>query len=627
MSGVMDADQLAALLRRFPPFDGLAAERLAATAAAARLESHAPGDLLLDAFRDPSHEVCVVLSGRVGLWSDAGRLDGEPDEEVGTGDIFGFSAMLTERSVGPRAVALTEVELARIPDDATADLFASKRGARFLAESLFANARARPPGAATGSVDELLRGRPVVVTASEPVDALARAMTAAGVQAALVRRTDGGFGVVTDALIRDRVVAAGRSYRVAAGEVCAEFAAEVVLGDTAAEALIAMLAAEADHVVVLDGDGRPQGVLTARDFTESPTSVDVSLHEQLRRAPSDDELVGLALRVPDLLADLLSRGLSSAKVVSIHSTIVDAVVRRALELRFAEHAELDLDAFTWLSLGSNGRRESVLASDVDAAVAFPGEVPEARIASYCTAFAEVHAVLARAGLSTDEHGANASRRLFVRTNAEWRAAAQDWLARPEDHQGAIMTSLLVDGRPIYGDPGMPAVTEVFQELRDHPATMRLLLQFSLSARARMRSAHDLRDLLSRRPEHVDVKSHAVLPIVNIARWAALAVGSPALPTTERLEAASGSEMLPEAHAGTLVEVFGVLQRLRLRYQLMQHEDGVRPSDELLVARLSPIDRSVLSQAVREIAAVQRRMANVSAYVPEEQWVTGATRRP
>ena len=33
----------------------------------------------------------------------------------------------------------------------------------------------------------------------------------------------------------------------------------------------------------------------------------------------------------------------------------------------------------------------------------------------------------------------------------------EWLAAPEENQGAIMTSLLVDGRPIHGDPGLPAV--------------------------------------------------------------------------------------------------------------------------------------------------------------------------
>ena len=38
-------------------------------------------------------------------------------------------------------------------------------------------------------------------------------------------------------------------------------------------------------------------------------------------------------------------------------------------------------------------------------------------------------------------------------------------------------------------------------------------------------------------------------------------------------------------------------------------------------RLSPIDRSVVAQAVREIAAVQRRMDNVSHFVAVEEWAS------
>lgn len=37
-------------------------------------------------------------------------------------------------------------------------------------------------------------------------------------------------------------------------------------------------------------------------------------------------------------------------------------------------------------------------------------------------------------------------------------------------------------------------------------------------------------------------------------------------------------MLPQERADTLIEVFDALQRLRLRYQLLQHADGARPTD-------------------------------------------------
>ncbi len=78
-------------------------------------------------------------------------------------------------------------------------------------------------------------------------------------------------------------------------------------------------------------------------------------------------------------------------------------------------------------------------------------------------------------------------------------------------------------------------------------------------------------------------------------------------------------MLPDEQAHNLIEAFEVVQRLRLRYQIEQYDRGEKPSDILLRDRLSPIDRSMLAQAVHEIAAVQRRMDNVAAYLPADAW--------
>ena len=82
-------------------------------------------------------------------------------------------------------------------------------------------------------------------------------------------------------------------------------------------------------------------------------------------------------------------------------------------------------------------------------------------------------------------------------------------------------------------------------------------------------------------------------------------------------------MLPDDRAATLIEVFDVLQRLRLRYQLRQYQAGERPTDVVTLKWLSPMDRSVIAQAVREISAVQRRMDNMSHYVAVRVGVAGA----
>ncbi|WP_341268583.1 putative nucleotidyltransferase substrate binding domain-containing protein [Gordonia malaquae] len=117
-------------------------------------------------------------------------------------------------------------------------------------------------------------------------------------------------------------------------------------------------------------------------------------------------------------------------------------------------------------------------------------------------------------------------------------------------------SLLVDARPIFGDPSLPAPSRVFREFTNHPATVELLLQDSLSRRDR---TGRIRDRVAGRSDGFDVKGRGLLPVVNIARWVALGVGSSERQTVHRLRSAGGSPLLRGRDADRLSEAFEVLQ--------------------------------------------------------------------
>ena len=61
-------------------------------------------------------------------------------------------------------------------------------------------------------------------------------------------------------------------------------------------------------------------------------------------------------------------------------------------------------------------------------------------------------------------------------------------------------------------------------------------------------------------------------------------------------------------ADTLVDVFEIVQHVRLRHQLEQLEAVETPSDTMRLRVMSTIEASVLGEANREIVAIQRRMA-------------------
>ena len=136
MSGVMAAD-LAAFLAEHPPFDSLGPDALDEIARGARVERFEDGALIHDAFASPTDEVFVVVDGRVSCCGAMTRqLSAEPGEVLEPGAVFGFSAMLSERSIGPRAVAVGAATVARIPAPLARPAFASPDGVRFLADAM-----------------------------------------------------------------------------------------------------------------------------------------------------------------------------------------------------------------------------------------------------------------------------------------------------------------------------------------------------------------------------------------------------------------------------------------------------------------------------------------------------------
>ena len=141
---------------------------------------------------------------------------------------------------------------------------------------------------------------------------------------------------------------------------------------------------------------------------------------------------------------------------------------------------------------------------------------------------------------------------------------------------------------------------------EHPNALRLQLLNALSERVRTRS---LRDVLARRGGTFDLKSHAVTPIVNLARWGGLAGDVASASTPARLRPPRPAGALTERDASTLGEVFVMLQRLRMTHQCEQLSAGHSPGDIITMSELSPLNRSQLNDGLREIAAVQRRVGN------------------
>ena len=122
------------------------------------------------------------------------------------------------------------------------------------------------------------------------------------------------------------------------------------------------------------------------------------------------------------------------------------------------------------------------SSDVDSALSWRDDMSSASAQLRAVAV-RTHEILDGCGLPSDRNGAVASKPLFSRSQSEWFAAAQGWLDDPLRDQGLILSSLLIDGRVVWGDPSLHTVPAAYRSMRDeHPNALRLQLLDALSAR-------------------------------------------------------------------------------------------------------------------------------------------------
>jgi CBS domain-containing protein len=598
-------------LRAHPPFDALDAHTVERIAAASEVEFFLAGATILAQGTRPIEHLRVVRTGAVEIVLDENVLD-----LLVPGELFGQASMLSGLPLGFAARAQEDTLCYRIPEPVATEALARPESVGFLARSLLEMHAAAPaalapyrpaPDPANRPVGALVRQPPLLCSPDTSIREAAARMTAAAVNSIVVQRGD-SLGILTDRDLRSRVVADGLSYDAPVSKVMSAPAYTVEPDQLGGDVLIEMLDRGVRHFPVLDAHREVIGVVEAVDLLAVETLSTFYLRRAIARAGDVAELARAARGLPASVIALHEARLAASSIAAIYSVVLDALVRRLVELTLAGR-EAPTE-FSWLALGSQARREALPGSDVDSAIAWFGDAEEQLVRPFLHGLGEeVAAGLGECALRVDAHGASASNVLFVRSIESWRHAAGEWIKHPTAEQALVLVSVLVDSRPVWGPAGAPAVSATFDAARARPTLLRLLARYALSHRPPTGFLRGI--VVEHDGEHrgrLDLKHGGLLPVVDLARWAGMAAGVTAASTRARLQAAADANTLPAPDARTLADAFELFGELRLEHQVRQLRDGQQPDDYVDPNELSALTRSYLKEAFRAVASVQKRIA-------------------
>lgn len=605
-------------LSRYPPFDRLSPDDLAATVASIQIEHFPAGSVILERAGEPARFLYVIRKGAVELVSHGRVFD-----LLGEGEMFGQFSLLD--SARPTAtVRAHEDTLCYLIDAGMADrILGTSAGTTFvlgtMRERLEASfdAGTTPPGVPYRPVGRLLRRRVITADPGMTIAEAAARMTDERVSCLLVPMRD-GWGIVTDRDLRSRVLASGLSPKAPVEEI-ASFPMKTLTDDAlAGEALLMMFAEGVHHFPVIDAGGQVVGVVTDTDLMDVGRHTPFAIRSAIERARTEQETIAAGRELPEVVCALADAGTDPVGVGRVVSLVVDALTIRLLALGIERLGEPPAP-WAWLALGSAARHEQALSTDQDHALAYdPGERPAEEIDPYFAELSElVTAGLERAGIPRCQGGAMAANRAMRRSVTDWVSAFREWM-RDLGRSGSIRSSIVFDFRRVAGplDPE-PELQAVIGEGRTDAAFLQHLAWRALDDRPPTGFWRNL--VVERRGEHVgrlDVKHGGITIVGNIARLEAVRAGVPAKGTLDRLRGARAAGSLEEDGARELQEAFRFLWGVRLQHQAEQVRASEQPDDFVDPSKLGPVTRRGLREAFNVIARAQRALATEFGIRPQ-----------
>jgi CBS domain-containing protein len=202
----------------------------------------------------------------------------------------------------------------------------------------------------------------------------------------------------------------------------------------------------------------------------------------------------------------------------------------------------------------------------------------------------------------------AGSRLWRMSKTDWLRTFDEVLSTP-DESHLIRATVVFDFRATSGGLTIsPQLVARIRAAREHPDFMRLMarsaagFQVALGFRGHLATGRD-----DAPKGKLDVKRGAIIPVVNLIRFHALASGVTTSSTLDRLEAIHGVGALDRSQADALREAFGLITRVRFEHHASLIAGGHPPDNLIDPDELPPIARNDLRDALQIVRRAQKQL--------------------
>lgn len=599
-------------MAQYPPFDEMADDLLDRVVGSIEVVYFRAGTQILE-FGEANSWLFYVRSGAVEIY----RRSGELYNRISEGEIFGQFGLLMNKRVRFPAKALEDTLIYKIPgeifqllwesDDNFADFVEIEDRSR-LRSAL--SRREKSNELMTSKVTRLIARTPVSAPHTVRLQEAARIMTEQGVSALLLMDEEGERpllkGIITDRDLRTRALCEALPSETPISEIMSEDLITIRSNVFIFEAMLTMLHNNVHHLPVMDGD-EVRGVIALSDIVKYESQSSLYLVSNIYHQKDVRGLKKISKDVRDSFVRMVNEDANSHMIGSAMAGIGRSFTQRLLELGEEKLGPAPVP-YCFMALGSMARDEQLVVTDQDNAMILDDSfVPQEHDAYFLALAKFVSDGLAECGYSYCTGDIMATNNKWRQPLRVWKGYFTDWIENPKA-EALLNSNIFFDLDGIYGqtDFAEQLKTLVADKAANSPRFLAMLARNALN---RTPPIGFFRTFVleedGKQQKTFNLKRRGTAPLSDLIRVHALACGSRAQNSFERLKAIGNTKLLLEDDLGNLRDALEFISIVRIRHQALAIEAGREPDNNVRPEDLSPFERSHLKDAFQVVSNAQK----------------------
>ncbi|NLC36293.1 MAG: cyclic nucleotide-binding/CBS domain-containing protein [Alcaligenaceae bacterium] len=600
-------------LSRHAPFDELPDDILDAVASQVQVRYFKAGTSILES-GETIHDLHYIRSGAVEIFFRSGKLFNRLSE----GDIFGQASLRRQKQVRFPARALEDSLIYFIPEDvfehlcATCDNFADYVDTE-------GSGRLKAVVEPQGRISELMKVRinklisrpPVMLDAQNTIHRAAAVMTEESVSALLITRTAPEddqprvTGIITDRDFRTRVVSEALPPETPLYEIMSPDPVTLQHTDSVLEAVLCMLRHNIHHLPVLNRR-RPVGLINLADVLQYQSRNSLYLVNDIFKRRSISALQSLVPDVRATFVRMVEDEASAHMIGSAMSSIGRSFILQLLELAEEEFGPPPVP-YCFMVMGSMAREEQLIVTDQDNALVLDDSFNPEQHDEYFLKLAKfVSDGLAACGYTYCKGDIMATNPRWRQPLSVWKKYFTDWIERP-NAQALLNSNIFFDLEAVGGQSDF---VEQLRELIAERASRnkRFLAMMARNSLSRTPPLGFFRTFVmetdGQQRNIINIKGRGTAPLTDLIRVHALACGSTAQSSFDRLDDIAKTRLMPPESLQKLRYALEFLSLARIRHQALDIQEGREPNNYIEPENVSSTERHGLKDAFQILSNAQ-----------------------